>query len=71
MKINITKHWHDGSESIGYAEGELNGRAFTASWATWCPLGATFYDTWLDATEAQLQAIAAALKQKNAVPAPQ
>jgi hypothetical protein len=68
-KVTITKHWHDGSETIGYAEGELSGREFTASWATWCPIGALFYDTWLDSTRTQDKAIAAALKKLHAVPA--
>jgi hypothetical protein len=45
LKVTITKHWHDGSETIGYAEGKLNGREFTASWDKRCPIGALFYDT--------------------------
>ena len=67
--VEITKHWHDDSETVGYAEGTLDEREFTASWATWCPLGATFFDTWLDATKSQDIAIARALKTLNAVPA--
>ena len=68
-KVKIIKHWHDGSEVIGYAEGEIDGREFTASWATWCPIGALFYDNWLDSTKSQDKAIASALKKLNAVPA--
>ena len=68
MKVSIKKHWHDGSETIGYAEGELDGREFTASWATWCPFGALFYDTWLDSTRTQDKAIAASLRKLNAMP---
>ena len=68
MKVKIRKHWHDGTETIGYAEGDLNGREFTASWARWCPLGALFFDTWLDATRPQEEAIATALKRVKAVP---
>jgi hypothetical protein len=68
MNVKITKHWHDGTKTIGYAEGELSRREFTASWATWCPMGALFFDTWLDATEAQAEAIAAALRKAKAVP---
>jgi hypothetical protein len=58
------------SEVVGYAEGKLDGRAFTASWATFCPLGAIFYDTWLDSTVAQTKAIARALSKVQAVPVP-
>ena len=68
-KVKITKHWHDGTETIGYAEGELNGREFTASWATWRPIGALFYDTWLDSTKTQDRAIARGLTKLDAVPA--
>lgn len=68
-KVKIMKHWHDGSETIGYAEGELDGREFTASWATWCPIGALFYDTWLDSTKTQNKAIARALNKLDAAPA--
>ena len=67
-KVEITKHWHDGSETIGYAEGKLNGREFTAWWATWCPFDAIFYDTWLDSTKSQNKAIACVLKKLGAVP---
>jgi hypothetical protein len=67
--VEITKHWRDDSETVGYAEGTLAGREFTASWATWCPLGANFFDTWLDSTKSQDMAIARALKKLNAVPA--
>jgi hypothetical protein len=69
-KIEITKHWSDPSEAVGYAEGKLAGREFTASWASFCPLGAIFYDTWLDSTVAQTKAIARALAKVRAVPAP-
>jgi hypothetical protein len=67
-KVEITKHWSDMSKTIGYAEGKLHGREFTASWATWSPLGALFYDRWLDATESQTRAIARALTKAGAVP---
>ena len=69
-KIEITKHWSDPSEAVGYAEGKLDGREFTASWASFCPLGAIFYDTWLDSTAVQTKAIARALAKVRAVPAP-
>lgn len=69
-KIEITKHWSDPSESVGYAEGKLGGREFTASWASFSPLGAVFYDTWLDSTVVQTKAIARALAKIRAVPAP-
>ncbi len=69
-KIEITKHWSDTSETIGYAEGKLDGREFTASWASFCPLGAIFYDSWLDSTVVQTKAIARALAKVRAVPAP-
>lgn len=69
-KIEITKHWSDTSEVVGYAEGKLDGREFTASWATFCPLGAVFYDSWLDSTFGQNRAIARALAKAKAVPAP-
>ena len=67
-KVHITKHSSDTSSTVGYAEGTLNGRKFTASWASWRPLGAIFYDTWLDATDAQLRAIAQALSDAGALP---
>jgi len=69
-KIEITKHWSDTSETVGYAEGKLAGREFTASWASFCPLGAIFYDTWLDLTVVQTKAVARALAKVRAVPAP-
>lgn len=69
-KIEITKHWSDPSGVVGYAEGGINGREFTASWATFCPLGAVFYDSWLDSTVAQTRAIARVLAEAGAVPAP-
>ena len=69
-KIEITKHWSDTSKIVGYAEGKLNGWEFTASWATFCPLGAIFYDSWLDSTVAQTKAIARALAKVQPVPAP-
>ncbi len=69
-KVEITKHWSDGLGVVGYAEGTLGGREFTASWATFCPPGTVFYDTWLDATDAQVKAIARALRDKGAVPVP-
>ncbi len=71
MKAEVTRHWHDGSESIGYSEGELDRRAFTPSWAAWSSAGATFYDTWLDATARQRKAIAAALRRAKPGPRPE
>ncbi len=71
MNVKILKCWHDGTESVGYAEGELNGREFTASWAAWSPLGALFHDTWLDAAEEEARMIATALKELKATPPPQ
>ena len=68
MRVEIAKQWHDVTATIGYAEGKLNGREFTASWAKWRPIGALFYDTWLDANRAQVKAIAAALRKMKAVP---
>ncbi len=70
-KVTITKHWHDDTQTTGYAEGELNGHEFTASWATWCPIGAMFYETWLDSTKTQDTAIARALTKLNAIPSVQ
>ena len=69
LKGTITKHRHDGSETIGYAEGKLNGREFTASWDKRCPICAMFYDTWRDSTRTQDKAIAAALRKLGALPA--
>ena len=69
-KIEITKHWSDTTGVVGYAEGNMDGREFTASWATFAPLGAVFYDSWLDSTVAQTRAIARALAKAGAVPAP-
>ena len=68
-KIEITKHWSDEVKAVGYAEGEFGGREFTASWVARGPLGALFYDSWLDATSAQAKAIARALAKAEAVPA--
>ena len=62
-KVVITKHWSDSSEVCGYAEGTFGGREFTASWANFCPLGAIFYDTWLDSTTLQNRAIACVLAE--------
>ena len=39
-KVEITSCWHDSSKTTGYAEGKLGEREFTASWATYEPLGA-------------------------------
>ncbi len=69
-KVEITRHWSDSSGSVGYAEGKLGIREFTASWATFCALGAVFYDTWFDATDAQMKAIARALRDQGAMPVP-
>ena len=68
--IQITKQWSDPSETVGYAEGKLDGREFTASWASFCPLGAIFYDTWLDSTVVQTQAIVRALAKAGSMPVP-
>ena len=67
-KLEITSHTHHGSGTVGYAEGKFEGREFVASWATWCTLAATFYDTWLDATAAQCKSIGKALTELGAVP---
>lgn len=67
-RVEITSHSHDGSGTIGYAEGKWNGREFVASWATWCSFGALFYDTWLDATDGQCKAVAKALTELGAIP---
>ncbi len=66
--VEITSCWHDSSKTTGYAEGKLDGREFTASWATYEPLGALFYDTWLDTTKRQNKTILKALNDINAVP---
>ena len=68
MTVTIMKHWHDESENVGYAEGKLGEREFTASWATWCPICATFYDNWLDSSISQDKAIATSLRKLNALP---
>jgi len=67
-KVEITSCWHDSIKTTGYTDGKLGEREFTASWATYEPLGALFYDTWLDTTERQNEAIAKALNNINAVP---
>lgn len=67
-KVEIAKLSSDSSGAIGYAEGKLNEREFTVSWATWQPLGALFFDTWLDSTKGQDKAIARALRKMNAIP---
>ena len=67
-RVEITSCSHDPSMTTGYAEGKLDGREFTASWATYEPLGALFYDTWLDTTQRQNQAIARVLNSTKAVP---
>ena len=67
-EVEITICSHNPDMTIGYAEGKLNGREFTASWATFDPLGALFYDTWLDANLAETRAIARALNLASAVP---
>ena len=67
-KVEITRCWHDSIKTTGYAEGKVGEREFTASWATYEPLGALFYDTWLDTTERQNGAIARALNDINALP---
>jgi len=66
--VQITSCSHDASMTTGYAEGKLDGREFTASWATYEPLGALFYETWLDATQRQNQCIAKALNSMKAIP---
>ena len=67
-KVEITSCTHDTRKTTGYAEGKINGREFTASWATFEPLGGLFYDTWLDTTDAQNRAVTKALNDFNAVP---
>ena len=67
-EVEITNCSHSSDETIGYAEGKLDGREFTASWATDDALGVLFYDTWLEATSAESQAIAKALNNTRAVP---
>ena len=67
-KVEIMRYWHDSSETTGYAEAKLDGRELTASWATYEPLGGLFYETWLDTTPKQNQAIAKALNNIHAVP---
>jgi len=60
-QVKITSCSHDTSETVGYAEGKINGREFTASWATWEQLSGLFYDTWPDTTPPQNKAIVKAL----------
>ena len=67
-EVEITSCAHDPSKTTGYAEGKLIGREFVASWATYAPLGALFYDTWLETTQAQNRAIAKTLNGMDAVP---
>ena len=67
-KVEITNCSHDSSKTIGYAEGKIDDREFTASWATFAPFGALFYDTWLDTTQAQNKKIAKVLIDMNTVP---
>ena len=64
-EIMIRSSSSDTSGSIGYAEGTVDGREFTASWATWQDLGAIFYDTWLDTTVREDRAIARALLRER------
>ena len=66
--VTITKQWHDESETIGYAEGKLSGREFTASWINSKTIGALFYDSRLDATDSQLRQISKALNSMKARP---
>ena len=70
-KVIITKSWADDDGVVGYAEGKMDGREFTASWGAGSPLGALFYDTWLDASAATTRLIARALTKVGAAPAPQ
>ena len=67
-QVEITSCSHSSAMTIGYAEGKLDGREFTASWATGDPIGVLFYDTWLEATSAERHAIAKALNSAEAVP---
>ena len=69
-KVKIIRFWHDTSKTIGYAEGTINGREFTASWASWEPLGGLFYDTWLDTTPLENKTIKNTLLEKGAIPIP-
>ena len=70
-KVVITKQWRDDDGVVGYAEGKLDGREFTASWGAGRPLGALFYDTWLDVSAAQARLIARVLTKAGTAPAPQ
>jgi hypothetical protein len=69
-KIEITRQWSDTTKAIGYAEGSFDGREFTASWFSRGQLGTLFYDSWLDATDAQAKAVARAFTKAGAVPVP-
>jgi hypothetical protein len=70
-KVIITQNWTDGDGVVGCAEGKVNGREFTASWGAGRPLGASFYDTWHDASASTTRLIARALTKAGAVPLPQ
>lgn len=61
IAMEIVSCSHDTSKTVGYTEGKINGREFTASWATWELLGGLFFDSWLDTTRAQNKAIVKAL----------
>ena len=69
-EVVITKQWADDDGVVGYAEGKLDGREFTASWGAGSPLGALFYDTWLDVSAAHARLIARSLLKAGTVPAP-
>ena len=68
MRIEITKSSNDSSGTIGYAEGRISGKDFTASWATFSPLNAIIFDSWLDASQSEVRAIAKALNDSGVVP---
>ena len=70
-KVVITKKWTDDAGVVGYAEGNLDGREFTASWGAGSPLGALFYDTWLDVSAAKARLISRALTKAGTAPVPQ
>jgi hypothetical protein len=70
-RVVITKQWSDADGIVGYAEGKIDGREFTASWGAGSALGASFYDTWLDTSASATRLIARALCNTGALPVPQ
>jgi len=65
------ENWTDDEGVVGYAEGEMDGREFTVSWAAGRRLGASFYDTWVEAPASTTRLCARALTDAGAVPLPQ